>query len=66
MKVMLDVPAETPVASPVLALIVALLVLLLLHEPLPDADRVVIPPTHTLNVPEIEETAPLTVIFFTV
>jgi hypothetical protein len=66
MKVITEVPAAMAVATPVPASIVTLAVLLLLHDPLPEAESVAIPPTHTLVVPDIAPTPALTVISVTV
>jgi hypothetical protein len=61
MKVIVVVPALTPVTTPVLMSTVALAVLLLLHVPPPVLLSVVVPPIHTLVVPEIVPTDVLTV-----
>ena len=56
-----DEPAATPVTTPVVELTVAFAVLLLAHTPLPASLSMVVWPTHTLAVPDIDAGNGLTV-----
>ena len=58
---MVEVPADTPLTTPVPGATVATVVVLLLQVPPPASLNVVVDPTHTDAVPDIDDGNALTV-----